>query len=181
MRLTCQACGAVISLDAALGHDGAREAVQLALQIPAPLGKLLVQYVALFRPAQRQLSMDRLASLLGDLLPMIDAAQIERNGRLFAAPHPYWQQALESMLAGRDKLNLPLKSHGYLLEIIAGYADKAEAKAEAKAEETKRHKTGSDPIAGAGKVMGKRQAPSHLKNQLDQFRRKQGENDGNAP
>lgn len=138
MRLTCQACGAVISLDAALGHEGAREAVQIALQLPAPLGKLLVQYVALFRPKQRQLSMDRVASLLGELLPMVDAGKIERNGCTYSAPTPYWQQAIETMLAGRDSIRLPLKSHGYLLEIIAGYADKAEAQAEKKAEDNKR-------------------------------------------
>jgi hypothetical protein len=138
VRLTCQACGAVISLDAALGHEGAREAVQIALQLPAPIGKLLVQYVALFRPPKRQLSMDRLASLLGELLKMVDAGKVERNGKIYAAPQPYWQQAIEHMLSMRDKLTLPLKSHGYLLEIIAGYADKAEAKAEQQAEERKR-------------------------------------------
>jgi hypothetical protein len=141
VKLTCQACGAVISLDAALGHEGAREAVQIALQLPAPIGKLLVQYVALFRPPKRQLSMDRLASLLGELLKMVDAGKIERHGRMYAAPHPYWQQAIEHMLQSRDKLSLPLRSHGYLLEIIAGYAEKAEAQAEQQAEERKRFNT----------------------------------------
>ncbi len=155
MRLTCQACGAVISLDAALGHEGAREAVQIALQIPAPLGKLLIQYVGLFRPAQRQLSMDRVASLLGELLGMIQSAQIERNGRIYAAPFDYWQSALETMLAARDKLTLPLKSHGYLLEIIASAADKTAAQKEAKAEEAKRHRTSSDQVADPGKVIKK--------------------------
>jgi hypothetical protein len=38
------------------------------------------------------------------------------------------------MISKRDKLTLPLKSHGYLLEIIAGYGNKAEAKAEAQTE-----------------------------------------------
>lgn len=155
MRLTCQACGAVISLDAALGHEGAREAVQIALQIPAPLGKLLIQYVGLFRPAQRQLSMDRVASLLGELLGMMESAQIERNGRIYAAPFDYWQSALETMLAGRDKLTLPLKSHGYLLEIIASAADKTAARQEAKAEEAKRHRTMNDHIAEPGKKVKK--------------------------
>lgn len=139
MRLTCQACGAVISLDAALGHEGAREAVQIALQLPAPIGKLLVQYVALFRPPKRQLSMDRLASLLGELLKMVDAGKVERNGRTYSAPTAYWQQAIEDMLAKRESLTLPLKSHGYLLTIIAGFADKAEAQAEQKSEDQKRH------------------------------------------
>ncbi len=166
MRLTCQACGAVISLDSALGHNGAREAVQVALQLPAPLGKLLVQYVALFRPAQRQLSMDRLSSLLGELLPMIDSGKVERGGRIFSAPQNYWQQALEEMMARRSDLTLPLKSHGYLITILAGYSDKAEAKAEAKAEERKR--TGADKFSNTAKVV-KSGVPVSLRDTLTQL------------
>lgn len=131
MKLSCPACGAVSSLDVLLGHEGAREAVMVALALPAPLGKLLVQYVALFRPAQRQLSLDRVASLLNELAPMIAEAKIERNGRIWSAPQDYWRMALEEMVVKRDSLTLPLKSHGYLLTIIAGYSEKAEARAEA--------------------------------------------------
>ncbi len=130
MRLTCPACGALSSLDVLIGHAGAREAVLAALRLPAPLGDLLVQYVALFRPAQRQLSFDRLAALLGELQPMIEAGRIERGGRAWAAPLDAWRAALEDITAKRDKLTLPLKSHGYLLEIIAGQAGKADAAAE---------------------------------------------------
>lgn len=135
MRLSCPACGSTISLDAALAHEGARGAVMIALQLPAPLGKLLIQYVALFRPAKRALSLDRLASLLGDLLPMIQAAQIERNGRVWPAPQENWHIALGQMIAGRDRLALPLRSHGYLLEILVAIAGKAEAAVEKKREE----------------------------------------------
>lgn len=42
------------------------------------------------------------------------------------------------MIAKRDKLTLPLKSHGYLLEIIAGQAGKADAAAEAGKEKSAR-------------------------------------------
>lgn len=130
MKLSCPACGATASLDVLLGHEGARDAVMAALALPAPLGKLLVQYIGLFRPAQRQLSFDRVASLINELLPMIAAARIERNGRSHSAPLEYWQMAMAEMLAKRDKLTLPLKNHGYLLTIIEGYSSKAEAKAE---------------------------------------------------
>jgi hypothetical protein len=173
VRLTCQACGAVISLDAALGHEGAREAVQTALQLPAQLGKLLIQYVGMFRPAQRQLSMDRLANLLGELLPMVESGKVERSGRTYSAPTVYWQQALEEMLAKRDQLTLPLKSHGYLITIIAGYADKAEAKQEQQQEERKR--SGTVP-AKAGKVV-RGAAPVKLTEHLKNLQ--QGGSDGN--
>ncbi len=180
MRVNCPGCGATMSLDALLGTEGARDAVLTALAIPAPIGKLLVQYVGLFRPAQRQLSLDRVNNLLAELLPMIEAARIERNGRSYVAPLDYWRGALETMLAGRDKLTLPLKSHGYLLEIIAGYADKAEAKHEARIEEERRHPAARIPD-GASKVVRKQQQgmPAHISESLGQFRNKQkGENDG---
>jgi len=145
MKTSCPACGAVFSLDTLLGNDGAREAVMAALAMPAPLGKLMVQYLGLFRPAKRQLSFDRVANLLNELLPMIAEAKIERDGRIWSAPQDYWKQALEEMLAKRDKLTLPLKSHGYLLTIIEGYSNKAEARQESQNEA---RKGGHTPVGG---------------------------------
>lgn len=139
MRLTCPNCYETLSLAALIEHDAAREAIKLALEFPAPLGKQLIQYASLFKPAQRALSMDRFSSILNELLPMIQAAQIERNGRAWPAPQAYWQQGFESMWLGRDKLTLPLKSHGYLLEIISGFANKAEGKQERQSEQGRKY------------------------------------------
>jgi len=139
MRLTCPNCYETISLAALIEHDAAREAIKLALEFPAPLGKQLMQYASLFKPAQRALSMDRFSSILNELLPLIKAAQIERNGRAWPAPQVYWQQAFESMWLTRDKLTLPLKSHGYLLEIISGFANKAEGQQERKSEQGRKY------------------------------------------
>lgn len=139
MRLTCPNCYETLSLAALIEHDAARDAIKLALEFPAPLGKQLIQYASLFKPAQRALSMDRFSSLLNELLPMIQAAQIERNGRAWPAPQTYWQQAFESMWLTRDKLTLPLKSHGYLLEIISGFANKAEGQQERKSEQGRKY------------------------------------------
>jgi hypothetical protein len=142
MKLSCPACGSLSSLDALLGNEGAREAVMAALAMPAPLGKLMVQYLGLFRPAQRQLSFDRVANLINELLPMIQDAKIERNGRLWNAPQDYWKMGMEDMLSKRDKLTLPLKGHGYLLTIIEGYNLKAENKQEAQREDSRSGRTG---------------------------------------
>ncbi|MBZ0250882.1 MAG: hypothetical protein K8F93_14605 [Burkholderiales bacterium] len=122
-----------MTLDVLVAHEGAREAVLIALQLPAPLGKLLVQYLAMFRPGKRQLSWERVGTILGELRGPIERAQIERNGRAWPAPLDYWKAALEHMVQLRDagRLQLPLKSHGYLLEVIVGMAHKAEGKAEA--------------------------------------------------
>lgn len=133
MKISCPACGAEMTLDVLVAHEGAREAVLTALQLPAPIGKLLMQYLAMFRSGKRQLSWERVGTILGELRGPIERAQIERNGRAWPAPLDYWKAALEHMVQLRDagKLQLPLKTHGYLLEVIAGMGNKAEAKAEA--------------------------------------------------
>lgn len=146
MKTTCPGCGAVASLDVLLGNDGAREAVMAALEIPAPLGKMLVQYLGLFRPANRNLSFDRVANILNELLPMIREAKIERSGRIWSAPQEYWKSAIEDMLAKRDRLTLPLKNHGYLLTIIESYSNKAEAKKE---EQTEQQRGGQTQVGGS--------------------------------
>jgi len=60
------------------------------------------------------------------------AAEIQRGGRTWPAPLIYWQNAFEAVLnaAHQGSLSLPLKSHGYLLEVIARMGSKGEAKAE---------------------------------------------------
>lgn len=108
----------------------AREAVRAAFLLPAPLGDRLVRYLGLFRPKSRALSWDRVARLLSELLEPINAGRVERNGRAWVAPLSVWELALDEILAKRDKLQLPLKSHGYLFEIVAGFASKAEGAAE---------------------------------------------------
>lgn len=144
MKTTCPACGAINSLDALIGNEAARSLLVMALE-QTQTGKRLIRYVALFRPSQRQLSWDRVASLLGELLDMIRAGKVERHGRLWAAPEAAWVSALDEILARRDegKLTLPLKSHGYLLEIIAGQSNKAEAAAETRKESGAR---GATPV-----------------------------------
>ena len=157
MKLKCPACGASASLDILLSHDGAREAVMLALRLPAPMGKKLVQYLALFRPVKRDLSFDRLARLLEELLPDIERAQVDHDGHTWPAPQTYWQQAIDTVLAARDagRLTLPLKSHGYLYSVLAGLASSAEGRAEQQQEQRRqrgdgwRYGSGLTPVTSA--------------------------------
>ena len=140
MHLTCPACAARFSIEAALTDEAARTAVAAALKLPAPLGDLTLRYLALFRPDKRALSWDRAARLLSELLAPIQAAQVERHGRTWAAPLELWRQGLEQVLEARERLTLPLKSHGYLLEIVAALASKSEGAREHKAEQAAAHR-----------------------------------------
>ena len=85
------------------------------------LGEALIRYLGLFRPAKSSLTFDRVATLLGELTPMIQAGKIKRGGVECDAPVEAWIYAINQMMANRQALKLPMKSHGYLLEIIASH------------------------------------------------------------
>jgi len=139
MQVKCPACSAAFSLDAAIGVDAGRSALLTALQLPALRG-LLVQYLAMFRATGRALAFDRVEKLLAELKPMLDEQFVVRNGLRRACPLELWQQALDRMVEHRNagKLQLPLKSHGYLLEIAFALAEQVGAKEERATEESRR-------------------------------------------
>ena len=117
MKVKCSACGALHSLDALITNQAASEALNAALMVSGELGEALIRYLGLFRPAKSSLTFDRVATLLGELTPMIQAGKIKRDGVECAAP----VEAINQMMANRQALKLPMKSHGYLLEIIASH------------------------------------------------------------
>lgn len=123
MRTRCPSCGATLSLDALVAHDGAREALAAVFKLSGPLGSAVVRYLALFRPETRELTMDRVGRLLGEILPDIQAQRISRDGQVFEAPADAWIWSIEQSLAARDagRLKTPLKTHGWLYEVISSY------------------------------------------------------------
>jgi hypothetical protein len=116
-----------VSLDALVAHDAAREALAAVFKLGGPVGSALVRYLALFRPESRELTMDRVARLVSDLLPDLQAQRISRNGQIHDAPLDAWVWAIEQALTARDsgRLTLPLKSHGWLYEVISSYRPQA--------------------------------------------------------
>ena len=125
VKLRCPACHAESPLEAFGQGDAAREALAVALRLPAPLSSLVIQYLAMFRAPNRALAFDRVHKLLAELHTMLDQGQVTRNGVARAAPLSVWQQGFERMveLRNSNKLQLPLKSHGYLLEVVAAFAE----------------------------------------------------------
>ncbi len=127
MKTRCPNCGTTLSLDALMAHDAAREALALLFGLSGALGAAVTRYLGLFRPATRELSMDRLARLLRELVPDIQAQRIERHGQVHAAPPEAWVWAIGQALDARDagRLKLPLTGHGWLYEVIAGWRPSA--------------------------------------------------------
>lgn len=120
MRTRCPGCGATLSLDALVAHDAAREALAAAFKLSGPLGGMTLRYLSLFRSESRDLSMDRVARLLGEILPDMEAQRISRSGQVHEAPLDAWLWAMTRAVEARDSghLKLPLKGHGWLYEVL---------------------------------------------------------------
>ena len=152
MLISCPACGAEMTLDVLLAHEDSRRMLARLVTVGVPLGALVMRYIGLFRPGKRQLTHGRVVTLIDQMLPDMERAAIERKGRLWAAPREVWRVSLEAVLEARDKgaLDLPLRSHGYLYEVIASHAGKGEAQAERDVEAQRRaraHVAGPAPLA----------------------------------
>ncbi len=121
MNIKCPNCGAVHSLDSLINDADASAVLRAVLEMDAELGKAAIRYVGLFRPAKSQLSWSRTAKLLNELLPMMKAQTAERDGVSSPAPAEAWLHGFNETVNARDqgRLKLPLKSHGYLLEIVS--------------------------------------------------------------
>ena len=121
MNIKCPNCGAVHSLDSLINDADASAVLKAVLEMDVELGKAAIRYIGLFRPAKSQLSWARTAKLLNELLPMIKAQEAVRDGVCFPAPTEAWIYGFNETVNARDqgRLKLPLKSHGYLLEIVS--------------------------------------------------------------
>ena len=121
MNIKCPNCGAVHSLDSLINDADASSVLRAVLEMDAEMGKAAIRYVGLFRPAKSQLSWARTAKLLNELIPMIKAHTAVRDGVSFPAPAEAWLHGFNETVNARDqgRLKLPLKSHGYLLEIVS--------------------------------------------------------------
>ncbi|WP_301673088.1 hypothetical protein [Neisseria blantyrii] len=121
MNIKCPNCGAMHSLDSLINDADASSVLRAVLEMDAELGKAAIRYIGLFRPAKSQLSWARTAKLLKELLPMIKAQEAARDGVCFPAPTDAWIHGFNETVNARDqgRLKTPLKSHGYLLEIVS--------------------------------------------------------------
>ncbi|EXS24408.1 hypothetical protein J658_1281 [Acinetobacter baumannii 573719] len=123
MKTRCPACGATTSLDALLGHGDASKAFVASLALVGDLAQPLVKYLGMFRSLNRDLTFERTAKLIGEIAEDINAQQIKRGHHSYPAPKAAWIWAINTMLERRDqgKLQLPLKNHGYLYEVISSF------------------------------------------------------------
>lgn len=137
MKGVCPCCSASASIEAFLNDAEAREAVKLAASLPAHLGPLVLRYIALFRPAKRQLSWPRARKLLTEVAEMINTGQVLHRGRSFPATHALFERSMTQML-NSPSIEPPLSNHNYLLKIIAGDSPREQSALESATEDLKR-------------------------------------------
>ena len=156
MRIACPACSAEMDLAVLLTHEQARRAVARLAQVSLPFGALTLQYMALFKPASRALSIDRMVRLIDELLPDIERRSITRNGRDWDADIESWRAALRVVLGMRDggTLRLPLTDHGLLYQVLANQASKVEAGRERDTEATRRRHRPAGPTGDEPRDLG---------------------------
>lgn len=150
MKTRCPACGATTSLDALLGHGDASKAFVASLALVGDLAQPLVKYLGMFRSQNRDLTFERTAKLIGEISEDINAQQIKRGHHSYPAPKAAWIWAINTMLERRDqgKLQLPLKNHGYLYEVISSFKpENAPAPTERRAAAAPRAKTEEERAA----------------------------------
>lgn len=149
MQATCPVCFARFALEAALVEPEARRFVTALLALPAH-AELALRYLGCFRPAKKALAWRRATRLVGELDGAMRQGSIRRRGRDWPAPPSAWAEALETVLARRDAgaLDLPLRDHAYLWEVLARAAHRAEAGEERAVEAARRN----GPRRGAGEA-----------------------------
>lgn len=175
--ITCPACGVAMPMEVALGHQGARDAL-LALATLHPsasrLPMLSLRYVGLFAPGKQKMRFDRVAAVLEEVKALVATGTVEWDGITYAAPLPYWMDAMEAMLARQGEMELPLRNHNYLRKVVSGNLKREAAQAERKQEDarTGRTQTGGlppppppPPVAAAPKP-----APAYAKPPIEALR-----------
>lgn len=141
MQVQCPCCGEQFPIESGFADaDGKRLAALLA-GIEPKLGRAVVGYLRLFSPAKRGLRMTRAIRLVEELLDLVNAGTVQKDARTNEtkpAPPRLWAAAIEQMVTGRDRLQLPLENHNYLRAVVWGIAsDPALAKAVAPAKPTR--------------------------------------------
>ena len=126
LTFVCPECGHhAAPVGFAIDVDSKHYAALLA-DMPPLVARAVMSYLSLFSPAKRKLTAPRARTLLQELAPLIKAERINRRGRDWVTPHTAWIAGIDDMLSRRDKLDLPLQSHGYLLDVLTSQADRIE-------------------------------------------------------
>ena len=143
LELTCPVCGVASPLEGFIQVEDQGRAVMVALGLPASIRDAVVRYMRLFNPPGRKGAISKTLRLLTELEQPIRDNRVSRRGTDYVAAPELWREAMEDIVERARQpastLTLPLKSHGYLFEVVAGKCEQAAAKAESRNEQGRRY------------------------------------------
>lgn len=140
MRLVCPACGASASAEAWENDADCRMALRVVAELPEPVARRALGYLALFRPPSgRGLRWSAALRILSELALLVQAPTVRwERGPERANSAVAWGEAMERVCAAPPR-RLPLKSHGYLRAVADELLQAEEARRERQAVEARRH------------------------------------------
>lgn len=133
MQLTCPCCDAEFPIEAGFADDDGKRLAAVLVEFDPALGRSVLRYLRLFKPAKTALRSARATRLVRELAELVKGGTVcrdERGGVRRPASAAVWNAGIEQMLASRATLTLPLDSHNYLRAVVFGLADQADAQVE---------------------------------------------------
>lgn len=131
--MVCPCCDVEFPIEAGFADDDGKRLAAVLAEFEPALGRSVLRYLRLFKPAKTALRSARAAKLVRELAELIKAATVcrdERSGLRRPASAAVWNAGIEQMLANRASLTLPLENHNYLRAVVFGLADQADAQSE---------------------------------------------------
>lgn len=133
MRITCPNCCESYPIEAGFADDDGKRLAALLAGVEPVLGRAIIGYLRLFKPAKSAPRSVRAAKLVEELLDLTRVGTVcrdARGGMRRPAPPSVWAAGIEQLLALPEKLRLPLTNHHYLRAVVFGLADQVDATTE---------------------------------------------------
>lgn len=127
MRLKCPACRTLAGADAWAAEVDVEAVLDMCTQLPTEIGRRVLAYLALFRPASgRPMAWCTVRTRVEELKALVESADITWDRNPARANNPLaWAAAMDRAI-GNSRLELPLKDHRWLRKVAYGIAGDAE-------------------------------------------------------
>ena len=142
IELHCPHCTRRFALREANDSAEWAQLVDTLTALPPVLHHPLWNYLGLFKPLKQRLRISRMALVLDELLPVIRQQAIQRGHRAkVPVPHDSLARVLDWLYSQPPAtLKLPLRSNGYLFEVLAAKGAALAAEREQEAIETQKRR-----------------------------------------
>lgn len=122
MKLRCPSCGCAGDIGLFVEAQASRDAL-LRLFARDDIGRAVVGYVDLHKPATRAMGDARFMKLCAEVMDDVERGFVLRNGVQVNAPKAAWLWAIDEALKARDngKLIVPLTGHGWIYAVLAAF------------------------------------------------------------